>query len=59
MPKEETKEPMSESLAREIAAAASCDPRTVKKFWLGGRVTRLARCRIVAALKKRGVVAPK
>ena len=49
---------LSESVARTISVAASCDPRTVKKLWAGGRVYPLVRDRILEALKARGLAVP-
>ncbi len=41
---------LSQHLARKVAVAAVCDPRTVAKFMRGDHVQDLARARIAEAL---------
>ena len=47
--------PLAAHLLRAISVEAPADPRTVRKVLLGEQVSPMARERVVAALKARGL----
>lgn len=47
--------PLPASVAREVAVAASVDPRTLRRYLRGASVANMCACRISRALKERGL----